>query len=53
MTHTITRMMITRPLMTKVMFWAMITVLALVLADCTTSEGGMYQGGGDDSPSWR
>jgi len=53
MTHTITRLMITRPFMTKVAFWATITVLALVLAACGGGEGGMYQGGNDSSPYWR
>ena len=49
----IARTVITRPLMTKIMFWAVITVLALVAAACGGGAGGMWQGGGDSTPSWR
>lgn len=48
MTAVITKLVTTRP----VVFWAVITLLALVAVSCG-SEGGMYQGGGDDSPRWR
>lgn len=38
----------------KIAFWAVIALVALVAASCgDQSGGGMWQGGGDSTPSWR
>lgn len=53
MTRTLTRLIVTRPFLMKVLFWATITMLALLAASCGDNGGGMWQGGGDSEPSWR